>query len=267
MIHILKGRVKDISDPINSGRIRVEIPGTFDFADVNQYPWITYVSPFPSGIDSGMFMVPSVGDFVILLGIEDSYGSIEHFCIGSWNTGSDKPGEATTNTNKILYKSVTGHTIEMDDTLKNEKFRIIDRSGQILEFLCQMQDSAGQRGVGNVQDGGAKPLSKLIDKAIIRLKDLYGSEWVLQSKEGDNKFYFTHKDGNKIEVTSNSILIRDKAENSITFGSEDGSEYIGIVSKFGLRGFGVPKHPGLLLKCCLYFRHGQGWKMRKEKDR
>jgi hypothetical protein len=233
MISILKGRVKDTEDPIKSGRIRVEIPGVFDFPDTNQYPWISYMNPFPCGSDSGMFMVPEVGDFVVVLGLEDSYESSEYFCIGSWNTSSDKPQEAINNTTKVLYKSVTGHTIELDDTLENEKFRLIDRAGQIFEFLCSIKKDSGKRGTGNVIDGNSKTLDDLVEKAIIRIKDLYGSEWVMQSKSDDSKFYFRHKDGNEIEVNKDSMTVKDHSQNKITLNAVSGSEYVEVVSKFG----------------------------------
>ena len=222
MLSLLKGRVLDTEDPSNSGRIRVFIPGTFDFQDTNQYPWIIYLSPFPSGEDTGAFMVPEIGDYVLALGNTDSFGSTEYYCIGGWNTENDKPKEATNTTNKILYKSVTGHTIELDDTLEQEKFRIIDRSGQTLEFTCALKKEAGKRGLGNVIDGGAKSVEGLVDKATITLKDLCGNELGMQSATDDNKLWIKQKDGNQIQLTQNTIEIT-AGDTHITLNTSDGS--------------------------------------------
>ena len=209
---VYRAIVIDNDDPLGICRVKVQIPGVFDGGRVEDYPWITYLAPFSGSVDSGNYMVPLVGDYIFVMELTD----YDYVWFGACNSVVGKPQEGTNLTTKVLYKSSTGHTIIMDDTLEEEKLQIIDRAGQIFEFLCALKNDAGPRGTGTVKSGRYKTLDALIDVAQIRIKDIAGSEWVMQSKTGENKFWLTHADGNKIEVTSDVITITSKFGSTIT---------------------------------------------------
>lgn len=200
-----KGRVVDIEDPLKSGRIRASIPGIFEVEDTKTYPWIMYLTPFGGGVDSGTFVVPQLGEYIFILELVDT---LEYLWIGSWNSSLDKPLDSTDNNKTVLYKSITGHTLVFDDTLEKEKFQIIDRSGQIIEFSCALKNDTGQRGDGNSISGAQKSLQTLIDKSHIKIKDLAGNEVGLESSQDSSKIWVSHVSGKKLEITEDGITVQ-----------------------------------------------------------
>lgn len=211
-----KGQVVDNNDPLVVGRVRVRIPGVFDFKDINQYPWVNFKSPFQGSIDGGSFIPAEIGEWVYIEELSDN----EYIWSGSWNSSQDKPLEVTSLDKRVLYKSPSGHTIFMDDTTEGEMLRLIDRSGQLLEFSCAVIKTSGKRGTGNVVDGSAKTINQLKTSSHIKLKDIAGSEFLLHSEVDNSYFHLKHADGNIIEVQSDYIEIKTKFDSTIRMAEE-----------------------------------------------
>lgn len=194
--------VIDNLDPLEAGRVRARIPGLLDFEQTEQYPWIYCLSPFPGIKDSGSFIIPEIGEYVIV----ERPNALEYYWVGTWVSSDSKPVESTTVEKKTLYKSKTGHTIFMDDTLGSEMMRIIDRAGQIIEFKCPVNTSVGQRKSGNAIDGGAKTQSEMAGDSWIKIVDLAGNTILVDSTSGNEKIEMTSKDGSKITIKDGVIL-------------------------------------------------------------
>ncbi len=237
----MKAQVVLNEDPLNRGRVKVLIPGIMESKDFGELPWVNNRSVFPGGDDAGSLMVPKVGTWIIVE--EEMPGSYVY--TGSWNTSSDKPQEYENPNIKILYKSETGHTIYLDDTIGAEKLRIIDRAGQIVEMACPMKKDTDKRGTGNVINGGAKTVSDKDGEVSITIKNLSGSllkfvadinGGVVNLEGADGSKFFIDCENEKISVigSGGGKVEIDNSSNTITINDstiELGTGASGIQTK------------------------------------
>ena len=164
--------VVDNNDVSNLGRVKVRIPALHRFKPSNPgyvasdaLPW---ASPalFSAGNDSGSYLIPNVGDMVFVTFEYDSptlpiyFGGIitksgENAKYTSSNninnnqkykhTDDDLIKDVSHGTERVIYKSLKGATILVDDYDGEETLKIIDQSGQTI-LLENYGDSLGRRG-------------------------------------------------------------------------------------------------------------------------
>jgi uncharacterized protein involved in type VI secretion and phage assembly len=116
-----RGLVSDNQDPNNLGRIKATVPDVL--RDVES-GWALPCAPY-AGDGQGLFTVPPVGTGVW---IEFEAGDVSHpIWTGCWWGDGQLPTGATPDI-KII-KTVSGHTITLDDTSGSEKVEIIDKNG------------------------------------------------------------------------------------------------------------------------------------------
>lgn len=197
------GTVEYNQDPFHWGRVQVrvdEIYGTKEETPSKLLPWAP-VMQFGGGFfDGGSHWIPPVGAAVVVsfekgdselpyvLGTiakkptkRNTYGRSEE-SMGTWSPSeydSDIPKEAKTveeETTKVVFKTPKGAALVISEEDGNEFIRLIDRAGQMLEFVCQVSaaDNAGnaaQRGTSTAPGGIG--VSK-VQLGKIRIVDLEG---------------------------------------------------------------------------------------------
>lgn len=162
-----RGIVVENKDPQRRGRIKVRIPQIYGVNPTEQYfvatssiPWANCAIS-PAGNDSGTFLPPNIGDtvFVTFEAGKQNYpiyfggiftsrinDEVDNKGIGSTDifeneilqvTEDDLPSEIQSGTERIIYKSLKGAVIMIDDKDGNESIKITDQSGQsiIMENL------------------------------------------------------------------------------------------------------------------------------------
>ena len=116
-----RGTVEDNQDPNNRGRLKAQVLGVL--TDVVS-SWANPSSPF-AGDGIGLFTVPPVGAGVW---IEFEDGDVSHpIWSGCWWGDGQLPNQATPEIR--IIKTVSGHTITLDDTAGSEKVEITDKEG------------------------------------------------------------------------------------------------------------------------------------------
>lgn len=184
-----RGIVVDNIDPELKGRIKVRIPQIYGtdpesnvFISTDSIPWAC-CAILPAGNDSGSFLPPNIGDTVfvtfesgrptspIYFGgilttrVEDEepdkkgIGSTKIFGgrIAPVNV-DDLPQEVITGTERIIYKSLKGAVIYIDDKDENECIKIVDQNGQSIIMENLSASMLGRRG----GDVGKNPRSQIV---------------------------------------------------------------------------------------------------------
>jgi len=149
-----RGIVVDNYDPERKGRVKVRIPQIYGvdtktdyFVPTSVIPWAT-CAVNNAGNDSGTFIPPNIGDTVFITfesgqpefpiyfgGIytnESTYTGSTKIFNGELveATSEDLPVEVKNGTERVIYKSLKGATIIIDDFDGAESIKIIDQSGQ-----------------------------------------------------------------------------------------------------------------------------------------
>lgn len=183
-----RGVVVDNLDPENKGRVKVRIPQIYgtntksdNFISTNAIPWaVCAISP--AGNDSGTYLPPNIGDTVFVAfesGLPTSpiyFGgvfttrkddTIEDKGISSAKVFNDEiipvvtddiPLEVSKGTERIIYKSLKGAVIYIDDSDGAECLRITDQSGQSIIMENLSLETLGRRGL----DTGKNPKSQIV---------------------------------------------------------------------------------------------------------
>lgn len=158
-----RGTVVDNSDPMNMGRVRVRVPqiyGSEEQRDEDIYvptyaiPWATSAIMAGAGNNTGSYLIPNVGDSVFVTyenadpNLPLYFGGIltrnatENF-IGTDDAnggklykakGNDFNTDITNRAQRVLYKSLKGATIIIDDHDGDESIKIIDQLGQFISL-------------------------------------------------------------------------------------------------------------------------------------
>ena len=129
------GIVKDINDTEYLNRVKVNCLGFYDDAKDDELPWATVMMPATSGSIKGVGMNHNlqVGSWVVGF-FRDGPSAQDPVVMGSIATQTDGtkdiPTEAQVsgNTNHV-YRSQSGHVIEVDNTLGSERINIKHKSG------------------------------------------------------------------------------------------------------------------------------------------
>jgi uncharacterized protein involved in type VI secretion and phage assembly len=119
-----RGTVADNSDPLNRGRVRVQVPEVLGTVDSG---WCMPCVPY-AGADKGFFVIPEVGDGVW---IEFEAGDPSRpIWTGSWwgdNEIPNDPGGSQGTTQTKIFKSASGLTVDLDDNAG--EIKISDKGG------------------------------------------------------------------------------------------------------------------------------------------
>jgi len=121
---------KNPDDPDGPPWVKVKFP---TISDNEESAWARQVSPM-AGNGRGFEFIPEVGDEVL---VAFEYGDIHRpYILGALWNGKDKPpesgGKLVSGSGKVqkrIIKSLSGHTITLDDTQGKEKISIVDKTG------------------------------------------------------------------------------------------------------------------------------------------
>lgn len=131
------GIVKDINDPESLNRVKVNCLGYYDDAKDSELPWATVVMPVTNASikGNGGNHHLEVGSWVVGF-FRDGPSAQDPIVIGSIATQTDGtkdlPTEASVD-NKV-YKSKSGHLIELDNTSGSERINIQHKSGTTINI-------------------------------------------------------------------------------------------------------------------------------------
>ena len=158
-----RGYVIDNNDPLKLGRIKVRIPQIYGFDENSSnyvssisIPWATPAILQASGNDCGSYIIPDVGSMVfVTFEFKEAskpiyFGGIFYKTdgtekeIASYNVNNNKSfsstdddliKEVSSGTERVIYKSLKGATIYVDDADGKESLKIIDQSGQEISLI------------------------------------------------------------------------------------------------------------------------------------
>lgn len=167
-----RGTVVNNHDPESLGRVQVRVPqlhGTNSessiYVENTAIPWAV-CGYQPMGNDSGSYLIPNVGDIVLIAfegGDRDTpiyFGSVltnrgDEKYLGSYeiNDGvkyasdtNDRIKEIKDDTERVIYKSLKGATIIVNDKDGMESIKIIDQSGQSIIMENRYEQTLDRRG-------------------------------------------------------------------------------------------------------------------------
>lgn len=180
-----RGYVVNNKDPEGLGRVRIRIPQIYgsDGSNSNHFvpsyaiPW-AYPACMPLGNDSGSYLIPNVGDIVYVTfeggnkNMPIYFGGVltkrraDKF-VGSNGINNnqvyktheqDKNTDIVHGTERVIYKSLKGATILVDDYDGNEYIKIIDQSGQSII----MENTGGKNLTRRGNKLGKNPESQIV---------------------------------------------------------------------------------------------------------
>ena len=116
-----RGVVTDNEDPKNLGRVKARVPEVLGDVDTG---WALPAAPF-AGDGIGLFTIPPPDSGIW---IEFEAGDVSRpIWSGCWWGDGQLPDQASPSIK--VFKTVSGHTITLDDTDGSEKVEIVDKEG------------------------------------------------------------------------------------------------------------------------------------------
>ena len=185
--------VTDNQDPRRCGRLKLQAPSVL--AD-QETDWALPCLPFGGLADQGMFMVPETGAQVW---VEFEEGDISRpIWTGTfWQQESDVPSEAAKDEPTTrLFKTPSGHTMQFDDEVGNEVFRLHHPAGAEL--------SIDENGTIKLVDAGAGTLTLDAEGSKIVLEDSNGNTLTMSSAGT----VVEDSNGNKIEMAASGLTVK-----------------------------------------------------------
>jgi uncharacterized protein involved in type VI secretion and phage assembly len=122
---VVIGIVTNNDDPKGLGRVKLKFPW---LSETHESSWAR-VATLMTGNDSGSYFLPDVKAEVL---VAFDHGDLRFpYVLGSLWNGIDKPPVQNTDgkNNLRVLKSRSGHLIRLDDTERQERIEIIDKSG------------------------------------------------------------------------------------------------------------------------------------------
>jgi uncharacterized protein involved in type VI secretion and phage assembly len=186
---VVVGIVRDIKDPDNLGRVKVDFPWMGEAGeavsvtgdDDRAHSFWARIATLFAGKDRGSFFIPEVGDEV-LVAFEHGDPNRPFVLGGLWNS-DDPPPETMDGSGKNHLRSIksrSGHVITMDDNVDEKKARVVITS----------------------QGGHQITLDDANGKGKIELKTAAGHMVNLDDEGGS--VTVSDKGGNKLSLDSNS---------------------------------------------------------------
>ena len=139
---VVVGIVTNVKDDQGLARVKVKYPTISDQLESN---WARLVTPM-AGAGRGIEFIPEVNDEVL---VAFEYDDINKpYILGALWNGKDKPPEASNSivgsdgkVQKRIIRSLSGHTITLDDTSGSEKISIIDKTTKNLFEIDSAKNS------------------------------------------------------------------------------------------------------------------------------
>lgn len=214
------GIVENTSDPYSLGRVQVRVPAIHGVKSSQSYylpskslPWAIPATLNAAGNDTGQFIIPAKGTRVLVTFEYDSPDRPLYF--GGMPTLHNKDKIYNDNSNiykgekvivktddritdldedsaqAVIYKSLKGATIIVDDKDGNENIKIIDASGQVIEMRNDTGKTLERRGNKEVTGTSGSSINIKTEGAI----NFTGSSFKYNGNDvgasnGDDKNYF-----------------------------------------------------------------------------
>lgn len=125
-----RGEVIDVNDPLGAGRIKIRFFGFYDDVSDDALPWAIFADPMMGGhSEVGGFFVPILGSHV--WGFFEGGNVTQPVYFAGAPARPDGPSERSNGSyphNKV-YKTQTGHLIEIDDSPDNTRIKVTHQSG------------------------------------------------------------------------------------------------------------------------------------------
>jgi len=167
------GIVKDINDPENLNRVRVQALGFYDDSiAVSDLPWATVMMPVTAASlkGNGGNHHLEVGSWVVGF-FRDGPSAQDPMVMGSIATQTsgtkDIPSEAHGKIDNKVYKSKAGHLIEIDNTSGAETLRVTHAKGAKITIDKDNNLSITNSGTTKINSNGAIDIES---DGIIKLK-------------------------------------------------------------------------------------------------
>ena len=198
-----RGTVVDNNDPENLGRVRVRVPQIYGaegdresdiYVPTYAIPLATPAIMVGAGNNTGAYLIPNIGDTVFVTyengdsklpmyfgGILTKGGTNKFIGTDGVNGGelynasdNDFNTDITNRAQRVIYKSLKGATIIINDNDGNESISIVDQLGQSITL-----ENSGGVGLGR----NRKPDNTSILSGRISIKDSYGDVISMQGGE------------------------------------------------------------------------------------
>jgi hypothetical protein len=224
---IRRGVVVDNNDPYGFGRCKIRVFGVYDELSADVIPWAEYADPFMIGgtVNAGGCFVPAVGAKVWCFFEADDHRQPVYFAGAP--SAKDMPSNRNSNPegtvaypNNRVFKSLSGHVIEFDDTPGAERVRILHKSGT--ETVMYANGDMIERVVGDFTRIVNGNLTEQIVGDVVRQyggnnKELIGGDSLrtangqLSEMSGGGSSYLTggnmSLDGSKIDLNKGGMAI------------------------------------------------------------
>ncbi|MBW2057785.1 MAG: phage tail protein [Deltaproteobacteria bacterium] len=184
---VVVGIVRDIKDPLNLGRVKVDFPWMGEAAEAvsisseedRAHSYWARIATLMAGSGRGTYFVPEVGEEVL---VAFEHGDLDRpFVIGSLWNADDEPPESMDGEGKNHLRTIhsrSGHVLTFDDNIDEEKARLIIKSQGGHEI--HLDDGKGQEKIElKTKEGHTITLDDAA--GTVTLADKAGNEMVLDS--------------------------------------------------------------------------------------
>ncbi len=294
---LYEGTVEFCNDPAQMGRLKVRVHAIHGEINIKteNLPWAMPALPFGGGPGFGTIMIPPegstvyvqfkhgnsqypiyTGTFYGIPGIEqkmlrnpkDTWPEGEVSMAGkkSWMAppGPDAPREFLIQSNNrperaVVFKTVKGASIDVNDRDEDERMAIHDRSGQAIVFESNIttekniewneaknkKGNSSARGLRSSYEGDSLPINNtLTNEGSINIVDIGGQSITLHTKENNSKITLISKEtdvttSSQKEADGNATVILDLAsgDKRVTIEIKDKSETKAKIMLDGNTGF------------------------------
>jgi uncharacterized protein involved in type VI secretion and phage assembly len=187
---VVVGIVKDIRDPANLGRVKVDFPWLGEEQDAvalssdedRAHSFWARIATLMAGSGRGTFFIPEVGDEVL---VAFEHGDMDRPIIlgGLWNS-DDLPPEEMDGDGKNHLRSIrtrSGHVLSFDDNAEEDKAKITIQSQGGHQIVL---DDDGGEGKIEVKTAGGHSLTLDDAGGTVTLADSGGNQIVLDANSG-----------------------------------------------------------------------------------